>query len=97
MGYSKTTLVATKYKLNGEGDVTYEVLQLVNDKDLGGRNLDERMLQLVQRKYEGECDFSNPRMRDKALKQIESTRKALSGDTEATLSIEECIDGDEEK
>ena len=48
MGYSKTTLVATKYELNGEGDVTYEVLKLVNDKDLGGRNLDERMLQHVQ-------------------------------------------------
>ena len=53
MGYSKTTLVATKYYVNDEGDVFYEVLQLVNDKDLGGRNLDERMLQHVQKKYEG--------------------------------------------
>ena len=71
MGYSKTTLVATKYYVNDEGDVNYEVWKPVHDKDLGGRNLDERMLQHVEKKYEGECDFSNPRMRDKALKQIE--------------------------
>ena len=66
-----------------------------SDTNLGGRNLDWLICQKIGAELEEEIDqnpLNLPKCRLKMLAEVEKTRKALSGDSEAQLSIDNLLD-----
>ena len=71
-----------------------KVIESFTDRNLGGRDLDIKLLEMLSDQVFSEhgervIDQLKPRLR--ALEGIEKARKALSGDTEATLSVDNLI------
>ena len=62
-----------------------------SDDNIGGRDLDELLLDYLQTKN-NEIDFNHAKLRTRALKGIETARIALSADDSATVSIENIND-----
>ena len=80
---------------DGDGEVEYKVVFDVSDKNLGGRNLDFKLLEWVaehedvkDQLAENNLDIvKNTKNRSKAIESIEKARKALSSDTDARIDL----------
>ena len=77
------------------GEVEYKVVFDVSDKNLGGRNLDLKLLEWVaehedvkDQLAENNLDIvKNTKNRSKAIESIEKARKALSSDSDARIDL----------
>ena len=77
------------------GEVEYKVVFDVSDKNLGGRNLDFKLLEWVaehedvkDQLAENNLDIvKNTKNRSKAIESIEKARKALSSDSDARIDL----------
>ena len=81
-----------------------KVVEHFDERDLGGRDLDQRILiNWVDKKAKEDYEFDGIcqtlKLKQKALDAIEKARKALSNDEEATVQIDEMFttknDGEE--
>ena len=84
IGHSKTTVTIARFT----NEVQAEILIHDSDLNLGGRDLDWKVLEFIIDEFQKECNTeSNPKDSKKCcLKMLESAEKAriaLSGDTEA--------------
>lgn len=86
MGHSKTTVTIAAFKQGSCRIIVHN-----SDRNLGGRDLDWQVLQKCAEEFTakyGDDPRNSPRCVLRMLETIEKARKLLSGDTEATISID---------
>lgn len=93
MGHGKTTCTVASFT-----DQKVTILSHASNRNLGGRNFDSLLLDIIGGEFNKKfgCDPRKaPKARLRMLDQIEKTRKILSANPDAALSIE-CLLEDED-
>ena len=86
LGHSKTTVTIAGFKQQESRVICHK-----SDRNLGGRDMDYVIMQKLSDEFAAKygCDpRESPRCRLRLFETIEKSRKLLSGDTEAHISID---------
>lgn len=99
IGHSKTTATVAEFCYQNGGP-SARVLCQESDKNLGGRDLDWQVLLFLANEFQEQHQTENnpkdaKKSRLRMLDSIEEARKALSGDDEAFLDIDQLLEGND--